>query len=60
MQDNTKLYIERQYNEIIKQLKNGSLYGEKIDLNNNEMVVVAAYFLGLHEGGLYKTYEFDK
>jgi len=49
MNNRTKIYTERQYNEIIRKITGGSLYGEEIDLKNIKSVIVAAYFLGTTE-----------
>jgi hypothetical protein len=49
MNDRTKIYIERQYNEIIRKITGGFIFGEQVDLNNIEMVIVAAYLFGTTE-----------
>lgn len=43
-------HIEIKYNEFIKQIADGSLYGQPVDMDDQKAVVIAAYYLGWMEG----------
>lgn len=54
MDKNKEFTINSQYLKILEKMRGSSIFGEKIDVNNSEMLVVAAYFLGQLEGDSFK------
>jgi len=47
--------IERMAGEIKAKLSNGTLFGEPIDFEDNDSVIVSAYNLALYEENLKHT-----
>jgi hypothetical protein len=44
-----EMTIRDRKQRIMKDLRGSSIYGELVDLNNPDEVIVAAYLLGRHE-----------
>ncbi len=46
MEKQTEIRIRAKVRTIKQDITNGNIFGEKVDLNNTDMVIVAAYYLG--------------
>lgn len=44
--------IQQAYNNLFRKLKNASIFGFPVDLNDDRMVAIALYYQGLNDGNI--------